>query len=141
MTSHYQIGVQSIGADYQGGFFTPGTVLDEMNTLKSQIGILSIDVRASSVPIGFKVTYEKFRKEYETFYENNTGWFDRTKNVTYALVLEYKDRLAQFRSAFKRKGGATDIKLARPPPARAFPWVAVGATTSLAILAMIIIKR
>ena len=107
-------GYYAIGAEYKGGFFTPGTVLDEMNVLKNQMGVLKIEVVASNAPDRFKTTFKKFAAEYEKFYQRNSGWWDRTKNKTYALVLEYKERFAQWKAAFLAKGGKSDIKIARP---------------------------
>lgn len=94
---------------YDGGLFSPQTVLDEMNAVDSAITTLGEEILGSGVGETFQAKYARFLREWQRFYgahDSGLGaWVSRTLNRTYAQVLEYKERLNGWRSKFVAAGG------------------------------------
>jgi len=100
-----------VGAEYKGGLFTPGMVLDEMKSIKNAADMLAIDIRRSKVGSHIKEGFKRFKNEWDEFYDEYccgiSAWASRTLNKTYAKVLEFRDRLNGWRGLFLARGGLT----------------------------------
>jgi hypothetical protein len=99
-----------IGVDYKGGLFSPSTVMSEMDTVTTWATALAHEIGASDAPEVFKFSYSNFYKEWKSFYESHKGllnWPKRVLNTTYAKVLEFKERVREWRKKFKELGGET----------------------------------
>jgi hypothetical protein len=108
--SFYLTGCESeglIGAEYEGDYFTPGAVQDEMRVLDGAISSLALDVSVSTIDPQFKEAFASFQAEWSSFLGSNQGWFSRALNKTYAMVIEYRERLTKWRAKFKSLGGVT----------------------------------
>lgn len=96
----------AVGAAYGGSVFGPGTVADEMRIVDGLVDSLDRDIQKSGVSDTFKAEWGAFRDEWKAFHENNKGLLSRVLNQTYALVSEYRERVARWRSKFEAEGGA-----------------------------------
>lgn len=85
--------------------YTPGAILDEMNTVRGLIAQLDRDIVASSVDDAFKTTWRVFFDEYEAFYRNHLGWLDRFWIASYEKATEYRQRTLDWRKRFSALGG------------------------------------
>lgn len=94
-----------VGADYAGDLFSPQTVLSEMRAVDGAVNALNSDIQASQVADDFKAKWQAFASEWKAFYADNQGVLSRVLNQTYALTLEYRDRVAEWRKQFMVEGG------------------------------------
>lgn len=114
-----------VGAAYDGGYFTPGEVLDEMRTIDAMVSNLDRDVSIASVPDNFKMQWAAFRDEWRSFFADNKNVISRAMNQTFAKTLEFRDRVEDWRKAFVVEGGkVTTPSLPTFNKARGgeFPW-------------------
>lgn len=95
-----------VGAEYDGGLFTPSSVLDEMRVVDNLISSLADDVASAELNPSFdRNAFDVFRSEWEQFYRDNSDTFSRAFNKTYAMVLEYRERYGDWRRRFVEAGG------------------------------------
>lgn len=132
MVDFYRIGTEvDEEDDYRVGLFeyplfTPSTVLDEMNSIKSEVQSLDADVKASNVRPAFLSSWETFRKEWEGFYESNSGGVldvvKRSLNSTYDKVQDYKKRVKGWRDGLSKEGGKVTSPGLPEKEQGGFPW-------------------
>lgn len=96
-----------MGAQYEGDFFTPSTVLAEMKQVDAAIASLAKDMAASALSEATKEEFKEFASEWQTFYDDNKGVLSRILNTTYATTLEFRDRYDAWRRRFIVEGGQT----------------------------------
>jgi hypothetical protein len=94
---------------------TPGSIKAEMETTASLIAQLDTDIRASRVDAAFKTAWRAFVEEWERFYKEHTGWFDRLWYASYAKTVEYRRRALEWREKFVAIGGTPSAPADAPP--------------------------
>lgn len=134
----YQLGLSLI--------LTPGATLDEMRTVNDLLVSLSKEVAASAAPAEFKAGLVAFYGEWKSFYDANSegvgAWLSRGFGATYAKVMEYKNRLADWRDRFVKLGfkSQTEAPQGAGVPSKAFPWTAVAIGSGVALGAVLVIR-
>lgn len=104
---HHQATSAPLGL-FDRSLFSPGTLLDEMNSIDATVKQLDRDVAGSQVAPDVKAAWSAFKEEWDKFYSSNTGffgYFSRTLNVTSDKVAEYRRRLDDWRAKFQSSGG------------------------------------
>src|SRR5262245_52814996 len=104
----YELGAAD-EADLGALVVTPGSMLDEMNTVDALIRQLDIDVQASSVRQPFKSAFISFRDEWRRFYAEHESWLGRMWGAVYEKILDFRRRAEEWRQAFLREGGTTAV--------------------------------
>lgn len=95
------------------GLFTPGDLLNEMQSIDTAMRALANDmlqvsehVRKSNSSLDNHIkAFSAFWNDWKRFYADKQGWITRAFNSTRDKTLEYRDRLYQFRKRFADMGG------------------------------------
>jgi hypothetical protein len=94
---------------------TPGSIKAEMDTTANIIRQLDADIRASHVDASFKAAWGAFVDEWERFYKEHAGWFDRLWYASYEKTVEYRRRALEWREKFVAIGGTPTTPADIPP--------------------------
>jgi hypothetical protein len=94
---------------------SPGSIKAEMETVDSVIRQLDSDIQASNVDAAFKRSWRVFVDEWEKFYKDHAGWFDRLWYSSYEKTVEFRKRALAWREKFVALGGSPSGPADQPP--------------------------
>lgn len=94
--------------------FTPSTVMAMMSRVNNGAIVMARDMKGAPVSGSLKLSFELFKKNWDSFYDDHQGWFSRSLNTTYDMVQSFGQQLDTYRSALIREGGKTAV-----PPIKA----------------------
>lgn len=95
----------------------PAEILSEMQTVDALVSQLGRDIAQAGVPSSFAEGWRSFAAEWSTFFAEHQSWWSRTWAAVYEKTVEYRRRVASWRSELERLGGRTTGPKDTPPAA------------------------
>lgn len=106
-TSHYQRGAM-VGRELFE-LFTPSTVMAMMTRINNNVIVMNRDMEGAKVSKSLKLSFDLFKQNWDTFFDDHQGWISRSLNTTYDMVESFGRQLDTYRKALIREGGKTSV--------------------------------
>ncbi len=107
--SHYQRGANDEIGRELFEVFTPSTVMSMMTRINNSVIVMNRDMEVSKVSSSLKLSFDLFKKNWDTFFDDHQGWISRSLNTTYDMVESFGRQFETYRKAFLREGGKTAV--------------------------------
>lgn len=89
--------------------FTPSTVMAMMTRINNSTIVMNRDMEVSKVSSSLKLSFDLFKRNWDTFFDDHQGWISRSLNTTYDMVESFGRQLDTYRKALLREGGKTSV--------------------------------
>lgn len=89
--------------------FTPSTVMSMMTRINNSVIVMNRDMETSKVSSSLKLSFDLFKRNWNTFFDDHQGWISRSLNTTYDMVESFGQQLDTYRKALIREGGKTSV--------------------------------
>jgi hypothetical protein len=131
---------------------TPGQMLDEMNAVDKAVDELAIRITQQFTGAGTNTlwvnAWTRWRQEWKQFYSDHQDWTARLFYGTYEKTLEYRSKLADWRTQFEQMQGQSVGPSLSPLPPSAVPFteqykplIITGGLIAGATLVWLILRR